>query len=171
MTRWLVQWLLGLDPLEFHRRHGEELLAVHDELTAANRNPLTGLLFALREVALRHALGAGKMRVARQMLTESGLIATLGAIAALGLRWVGIQSIAVSNSVGIDGATSLTLDYRVVLFTLAVASFAGVLFGTAPALRTMTVVIAVLGGVALAACYVPARRATAVDPVTSLRTE
>jgi putative ABC transport system permease protein len=72
------------------------------------------------------------------MLTESGLIATLGAIAGLGLGWAGIKAIAVSSSVGIDGATSLTLDYRVVLFTLAVAGFAGVLFGTAPALRTMT---------------------------------
>jgi hypothetical protein len=50
VTRWLVQVLLGLAPLEFRRRYGEELLAVHDERAAANRNPLTGLLFALREV-------------------------------------------------------------------------------------------------------------------------
>ena len=91
-----------------------------------------------REVALRHALGAGKIRVARQMLTESGLVAALGAIVGLGLGWAGIKAIAVSSSVGIDGATSLTLDYRVVLFTLAVAGLSGVLFGTAPALRTMT---------------------------------
>ena len=91
-----------------------------------------------REVALRHALGASKIRVARQMLTESGLIAMAGAIAGLGLGWVGIQAIAASNPVGIDGATSLALDYRVVLFTVAVACFSGILFGAAPTLRTMT---------------------------------
>lgn len=50
MTKWLVETLLGFAPIEFRRSHGEELLAVHDERAAAQRNPLTGVLFALREV-------------------------------------------------------------------------------------------------------------------------
>ena len=50
MTRRLVEALLGLAPVEFRRRHGKELLAVHDERAAAKRNALTGSVFALREV-------------------------------------------------------------------------------------------------------------------------
>ena len=50
MIRWLVEALLGVAPLEFRRRHGEELLAVHDERAAAKRNLLNGSVFALREV-------------------------------------------------------------------------------------------------------------------------
>ena len=50
MTRWLVEVLLGLAPIEFRRRHGTELLAVHVERAATERNALAGSLFALREV-------------------------------------------------------------------------------------------------------------------------
>ena len=92
----------------------------------------------VREVALRHALGAGKRRVARQMLTESLLLATLGGILGLGLGWLGVRWIAASTRMGIDGATALTLDHRVVLFTLSAAGLSGVLFGLAPVLRSLT---------------------------------
>jgi len=89
-----------------------------------------------REIALRHALGAGRVRVARQMLVESGVLALLGGAAGLALGWAGVRAIAVSNPMGIDGATSLALDYRVVLFTLVATGLSGILFGTAPALQT-----------------------------------
>ncbi len=91
----------------------------------------------IREVALRHALGAARSRVARQMLTESTLIAVLGGLVGLGLGWAGVKAIAASTPLGIAGATNLALDYRVVLFTFAVAGLSGVLFGTAPALSAM----------------------------------
>jgi putative ABC transport system permease protein len=89
-----------------------------------------------REIALRHALSAGRVRVARQMLVESGVLALLGGAAGLALGWAGVRAIAVSNPMGIDGATSLALDYRVVLFTLVATGLSGILFGTAPALQT-----------------------------------
>ena len=91
-----------------------------------------------REIALRQALGAGKARVVRQMLTESAMIAAAGGLVGLGMGWLGVWVIAASNPVGIAGATSLTLDARVVGFTLAAATLSGLLFGTAPALRTLS---------------------------------
>jgi putative ABC transport system permease protein len=90
-----------------------------------------------REVALRRALGAARARVARQMLGESVLIAGIGAAIGLALGWVGLQAIATSEDLGIDGATSLALDHRVVLFTAAVAIASGLLFGAGPVFRTM----------------------------------
>jgi predicted permease len=88
-----------------------------------------------REVGLRRALGAQPGRLARQMLTESGVIAAAGALAGLGLGWVGVRVLTATDPLGIDGATSLALDYRVVLFTVGIAALSGLLFGTAPALR------------------------------------
>ncbi len=91
----------------------------------------------VREVALRHALGAARSRVARQMLAESTLIAVLRGLAGLGLGWAGVRAIGATTPLGIDGATVLALDYRVVLFTFVVAGLSGMLFGTAPALASM----------------------------------
>ena len=90
-----------------------------------------------REVALRQALGAARGRVARQMLGESTLIAGAGAVLGLGAGWLGLQAIASTEELGIDGATSLALDHRVVLFTAAIALGSALLFGSAPMLRTM----------------------------------
>ncbi len=88
-----------------------------------------------REVALRHALGAGRVRVARQMLTESMILALAGGGAGLVLGWAGIRLMARLNRVGIDGATGLALDHRVILFALVASAACAVLFGMAPALR------------------------------------
>jgi predicted permease len=90
-----------------------------------------------REIALRQALGAGRWRVVSQMLTESLLIALAGGALGLALGWVGVKSIASHTPMGIGGATSLALDHRVALFTFAAAGLSGVLFGLAPAWRTM----------------------------------
>jgi putative ABC transport system permease protein len=88
-----------------------------------------------RELALRRALGAGKMRLVRQMLFESVLLAGAGGALGLALGWVGIRSVNELTRVGIAGATALTLDYRIVLFTLGASALSAVLFGVAPALR------------------------------------
>jgi putative ABC transport system permease protein len=87
------------------------------------------------EVALRRALGANRLRLIRQMLTESGILAVAGGAVGLGLGWLAVRALAATTPMGIGGATSLALDHRVVLFTFGAAALSGVLFGTAPALR------------------------------------
>ncbi len=88
-----------------------------------------------REVSLRYALGAGRARVARQMVTEGLVLAGAGGALGLALGWVGIKALAAQQPVGIVGATSLALDVRVVAFTLITAGVAGVLSAAAPAWR------------------------------------
>jgi predicted permease len=88
-----------------------------------------------REVALRHALGAGRSRVVRQFLTESVLLGCSGGVLGLAMGWLGVQGMARMTRLGIDGATQIALDARVVGFTLLVAIASGVLFGIPPAVR------------------------------------
>ncbi len=89
-----------------------------------------------REVALRFAVGAGRGRVARQIVTEGLVLALVAGVLGLGLGWLGIRALATRQQVGIRGATTLVLDGRVVLFTLGAALVAGLLFSLVPALRT-----------------------------------
>jgi predicted permease len=88
-----------------------------------------------REVALRFALGAGRRRIVRQLLTEGLVVAAAGGILGLGLGWLGIRALSAKQTLGIEGATSLVLDARVVLATLAATLVAGLLSGAAPAFR------------------------------------
>jgi len=88
-----------------------------------------------REVGVRIALGAGRGRVVRQILTESLLLSLGGGATGLGLGWMGVKALSVRQHIGIPGATGLALDGRVVLFTLGVTVLSALLFGTAPALR------------------------------------
>ncbi len=90
-----------------------------------------------REVALRFAVGAGRWRVARQILTEGLVLALGGGALGLALGWLGIRALATQQPVGIRGATTLALDGRVVLFTVGAAVASGLLFSLAPVLRTL----------------------------------
>ncbi len=88
-----------------------------------------------KEVALRFALGAGRMRVARMMLTESLILALTGGGVGLALGWAGVKAVGRMNPLGIDGATEVALDHRVLLFALGVSILSGILVGVAPAFR------------------------------------
>ena len=88
-----------------------------------------------REIGLRTALGAERSRLVRQMLTESQVLAAAGGIAGLGVAVLchrGLLAL-VGDRIPIPRLEQLSLDLRVVAFTLAVALVTGILFGLVPA--------------------------------------
>ncbi|MGN6594136.1 MAG: ADOP family duplicated permease [Terriglobales bacterium] len=88
-----------------------------------------------REMAMRVALGAGRARLVRQCLAESTLVAAGGALLGLGLARLGLPLLLTLWPQGLPRAAEVHLDGRVLVFSLAVALAAGLLFGLAPALR------------------------------------
>lgn len=88
-----------------------------------------------KEIALRLALGAGRWRLISQLLTESALLSLLGGAAALFLgRWARDRLWAFRPPWMLSGDAGLTIDGRVLAFTLLLAALATILFGLAPAL-------------------------------------
>ena len=88
-----------------------------------------------REMAVRAAVGAGRRRLAGQMLTESLVLAVLGGAAGLLVAWWGINLLRelTPQDVPLLGLSHLRLEPRVVAFTGALSLFSGVLFGFLPA--------------------------------------
>jgi len=87
-----------------------------------------------REIAVRTALGAGRFRLARQLLTESNLLGLLGGAGGILLAMWGLELIKVMNPVGIPRLQEIHLDLRVLGFTILVSLATGVAVGVAPAL-------------------------------------
>ncbi|HEV2489549.1 MAG TPA: ABC transporter permease [Candidatus Acidoferrales bacterium] len=88
-----------------------------------------------REMAVRAALGAGRWRLARQVLTESLVLSLAGAgVGLLGAIW-GVSVLQTAKSVPIPRTTPISLDSTVLLFTLGLSVLVGILFGLAPALQ------------------------------------
>ena len=88
-----------------------------------------------REIAIRAALGAGGARIVTQLLTESLLVAALGAAAGLGLAVAGVRVLVAMLPAGTPRAEEIAVDGRVLAFTLALAVVSGVAFGLLPAMR------------------------------------
>jgi predicted permease len=88
----------------------------------------------VREIGIRSALGAGRWRIIRQLLTESLLIAFAGA--ALGTLFAvgGVRALVASLPAGFPRAAEIRLDFGVFMFTLIVAVVTGLAFGLVPAL-------------------------------------
>ncbi|HYL37267.1 MAG TPA: ADOP family duplicated permease, partial [Bryobacteraceae bacterium] len=92
-----------------------------------------------REIAIRAAVGAGRGRIIRQLLTESVVLSLAGGILGLALGTIGIRALLAVNPGSIPRigphAAYVSMDLRVLAFTLAVALITGILFGLIPALQ------------------------------------
>lgn len=89
-----------------------------------------------REIAIRASMGAGRARIISQLLTESSLLSLLGGALGLGIGFGGLRALLAVNPVdipriGAHGA-EVALDARVLLYTLGVSLFTGILFGLVP---------------------------------------
>ena len=137
---------------------GAVVMPLHEQLAGDARRPLMVLLVAVafvlliacaniaslllaraaarrREIAVRTALGAGRMRIVRQLLTESLLLSVFGGISGLALA---IWSFGFFENLIPDGlkqSTNLQLDAGILLFALATSVITGIVFGLIPALQ------------------------------------
>jgi predicted permease len=92
-----------------------------------------------REVAIRAAIGGSRARIIRQLLTESVVLSVAGGLLGLGVGWLGIRALLGINTAGLprvgDAGAFVGVDWRVLLFTMAVAVATGILFGLIPAVH------------------------------------
>ncbi len=89
-----------------------------------------------KEVAIRAALGASRRRLIRQMLTESFVLSSCGAVLGLGVAFIAVRNFAGVRSVSIPLLRTVEIDGTALLFTVAIALCTGLLFGVVPALQT-----------------------------------
>ena len=92
-----------------------------------------------REIAVRAAIGAGRGRIMRQLLTESVVLSLAGGVLGTILGIIGIRALLAVNTAGLprigqDGSL-VGLDWRVLLFTIGVSLGTGILFGLIPAVQ------------------------------------
>jgi putative ABC transport system permease protein len=92
-----------------------------------------------KEIAIRSAVGASRSRLIRQLLTESILLAMCAGLTGTGLAYLMLKALLVFGPDNIPRLNEVTMDGRVLAFTLIVAVLTGILFGLAPALRVSRV--------------------------------
>jgi predicted permease len=92
-----------------------------------------------REIAMRSALGASRGVIFRQLLSESLIYALISGVMGTLLGWAAVHAIKTFGANQLPAEVPLTVDWRVLGFTVLVSTLAGILFGTIPALRSARV--------------------------------
>jgi predicted permease len=139
-----------------HQTFGMDVIGLREQVVGDVRRPLLVLLGSValvlliacanvanllltrasgrrKEVAIRTALGAGWQQLARQLLTESALLAVLGGAAGLGIAQAAILVVRRLNPGNVPRLEAVHIDGPVLAFTLAISLATGLLFGLAPA--------------------------------------
>ena len=101
---------------------------------------VAGLLLARgasrrHEIALRMALGAGRGRIIRQVLTESMPLAALGASFGVLIAWLGLKALSSTVPEGVPHLDAISLDLRVLLFTAGLTLITSLIFAVMPAIH------------------------------------
>jgi predicted permease len=87
------------------------------------------------ELSIRAALGAGRARIARELLFESVALGLIGGIFALGVAYAGLRLLVAIGPANLPRLSEVTLDARSLVFTLAISVISGLLFGSIPAIK------------------------------------
>src|SRR5687768_12246432 len=142
---------------ETNTNMGAGMTPLHEFLVGETRTPLLILLGAValllliacvnvgnlllvqaggreRETSLRLALGAGRMRLVRQSLTESLVLSVLGGIAGLALGWAGTRALVRLQPEGLLRVSNFGVDWVVMGYVFAITTVSGLIFGIAPSL-------------------------------------
>jgi predicted permease len=100
---------------------------------------LSRALARRQEIAVRTALGAGRARVIRQLITESALLAVIGGALGTAFATAAIAAFRAMRPVNVPRVQDIAVDWRVLLLSLLLSLLAGLLFGMVPALRSSRV--------------------------------
>jgi predicted permease len=87
------------------------------------------------ELAIRSAIGAGRSRIVRQLLTESLVLALMSAVVGIALAWIGVRVLVAAAPANIPRLATTRIDAWVLLFALGISVLSSVLFGLVPALK------------------------------------
>jgi predicted permease len=88
-----------------------------------------------QELSIRAALGAGRARITRELLTESVLLGLLGGVLSIGVAYAGLRLLKALGPGELPRLSEVSLDANSLLFTLLLSVFCGLLFGSIPALK------------------------------------
>jgi putative ABC transport system permease protein len=142
-----------------NHRVGASLVEMHEALVGDSRTSLLLMLGAVllvlliacanlanlllsraavreREIAIRGALGAGRWRLVRQLLSESLLLSMAGGLLGVLLAWGGLHVLTTLKHVGLPRINNIEINLPVLAFTFLVAVLTGLAFGLFPALQT-----------------------------------
>jgi predicted permease len=88
-----------------------------------------------QELSIRAALGAGRARIARELLVESSALGLMGGVLAVGVAYAGLRLLVAIGPANLPRLSEISLDASSLVFTVALSVFSGLLFGSIPALK------------------------------------